>query len=222
MLSLPPAGVAAPRPDAPLLSVGASAAAGRTEPVAALADEAGFPLMIDLRPGLVILDSGKDQWVDDAHGLDLERSTLRERLGEAEALRLEGDGGLVEGRASKAELAEAPDEPTDQPALDRGEGVVDRRPGRQELMGLLMGGRVDVGEAERAQGPDHRPRRRQVAGAVVHARQDVAVEIEERHGSGDVAQDRRPEQQGAIGEPASVTLQPARHRRVLGSAPLPA
>ncbi|MBL7253534.1 hypothetical protein JKJ07_04345 [Actinoplanes sp. LDG1-01] len=29
---------------------------------AALADEAGFPLLIDLRPGLVILDSGKDLW----------------------------------------------------------------------------------------------------------------------------------------------------------------
>jgi hypothetical protein len=37
---------------------------------AALADDAGFPLLVDLRPGLVILDSGKDQWVDDAHGLD--------------------------------------------------------------------------------------------------------------------------------------------------------
>ena len=27
---------------------------------AALADDAGFPLLVDLRPGLVILDSGKD------------------------------------------------------------------------------------------------------------------------------------------------------------------
>lgn len=40
--------------------------------VATLADDAGFPLLVDLRPGLVILDSGKDQWVDDAHGLDLD------------------------------------------------------------------------------------------------------------------------------------------------------
>ena len=38
---------------------------------AALADEAGFPLMVDLRPGLVILDSGKDLWDADAHGLDV-------------------------------------------------------------------------------------------------------------------------------------------------------
>lgn len=30
--------------------------------VAALADEAGLPLGIDLRPGLVTLDSGKDRW----------------------------------------------------------------------------------------------------------------------------------------------------------------
>jgi hypothetical protein len=39
---------------------------------AALADDAGFPLLVDLRPGLVIIDSGKDQWEDDAHGLDLD------------------------------------------------------------------------------------------------------------------------------------------------------
>jgi hypothetical protein len=39
---------------------------------AALADGTGFPLLIDLRPGLVIIDSGKDQWVDDAHGLELD------------------------------------------------------------------------------------------------------------------------------------------------------
>ncbi|GAB2565418.1 hypothetical protein Aab01nite_85410 [Paractinoplanes abujensis] len=37
---------------------------------AALAGDAGFPLLIDLRPGLVILDSGKDQWEDGAY-LDL-------------------------------------------------------------------------------------------------------------------------------------------------------
>lgn len=43
---------------------------------AALADEAGFPLLIDLRPGLVILDSGKDQWDDDAHGLELDFTEL--------------------------------------------------------------------------------------------------------------------------------------------------
>ena len=36
---------------------------------AALADNIGFPLLVDLRPGLVIIDSGKDQWEDDAHGL---------------------------------------------------------------------------------------------------------------------------------------------------------
>ncbi len=43
---------------------------------AALADAAGFPLLIDLRPGLVIIDSGKDQWEHDAHGLDLEYTDL--------------------------------------------------------------------------------------------------------------------------------------------------
>lgn len=47
---------------------------------AELADEAGFPLLVDLRPGLVILDSGKDQWVDDAHGLDLDFTDLAARL----------------------------------------------------------------------------------------------------------------------------------------------
>ncbi|SDS57449.1 hypothetical protein SAMN04488543_1984 [Friedmanniella luteola] len=39
---------------------------------AALADARGFPLLVDVRPGLVVLDSGKDQWVDDAHGLELD------------------------------------------------------------------------------------------------------------------------------------------------------
>lgn len=43
---------------------------------AALAHEAGFPLLIDLRPGLVILDSGKDQWDKDAHGLELDFTDL--------------------------------------------------------------------------------------------------------------------------------------------------
>jgi hypothetical protein len=43
---------------------------------ALLADDAGFPLLVDLRPGLVILDSGKDQWDDDAHGLELDFTAL--------------------------------------------------------------------------------------------------------------------------------------------------
>ncbi|TDC50290.1 hypothetical protein E1212_15450 [Jiangella ureilytica] len=43
---------------------------------AALADATGFPLLVDLRPGLVIIDSGKDQWVDDAHGLELDFTDL--------------------------------------------------------------------------------------------------------------------------------------------------
>jgi hypothetical protein len=43
---------------------------------AALAVAAGFPLLIDLRPGLVIIDSGKDQWEADAHGLELQFSEL--------------------------------------------------------------------------------------------------------------------------------------------------
>jgi hypothetical protein len=41
-----------------------------------LADDAGFPLLVDLRPGLVILDSGKDLWERDAHGLDIEFDDL--------------------------------------------------------------------------------------------------------------------------------------------------
>ena len=43
---------------------------------AALADDAGFPLLVDLRPGLVIIDSGKDQWEYDAHGLELDFTDL--------------------------------------------------------------------------------------------------------------------------------------------------
>jgi hypothetical protein len=44
--------------------------------VAALADDSGFPLLVDLRPGLVIIDSGKDQSDQDAHGLDLDFNDL--------------------------------------------------------------------------------------------------------------------------------------------------
>ncbi len=47
---------------------------------AALAVEAGFPLLIDLRPGLVIIDSGKDQWEGEAHGLDLDFTDLAANL----------------------------------------------------------------------------------------------------------------------------------------------
>src|SRR5215207_240629 len=48
--------------------------------VAALADDAGFPLLIDLRPGLVIIDSGKDQSEDDAHGFELDFTDLAGNL----------------------------------------------------------------------------------------------------------------------------------------------
>ena len=47
---------------------------------AALADGTGFPLLVDLRPGLVIIDSGKDQWEGDAHGLELDFTDLAENL----------------------------------------------------------------------------------------------------------------------------------------------
>ena len=47
---------------------------------AALANDAGFALLVDLRPGLVILDSGKDQWDDDAHGIELDFTDLARNL----------------------------------------------------------------------------------------------------------------------------------------------
>jgi len=47
---------------------------------AALAGDTGFPLLVDLRPGLVIIDSGKDQWQDDAHGLELDFTDLAGNL----------------------------------------------------------------------------------------------------------------------------------------------
>jgi hypothetical protein len=47
---------------------------------AALADEVGFPLLIDVRPGLVILDSGKDQSDAEAHGLVLDFTALAATL----------------------------------------------------------------------------------------------------------------------------------------------
>lgn len=47
---------------------------------AALADDAGFPLLVDLRPGLVVIDSGKDQWDVDAHGLDVDFTDLARRI----------------------------------------------------------------------------------------------------------------------------------------------
>jgi hypothetical protein len=47
---------------------------------AALADDAGFPLLVDLRPGLVIFDSGKDLWEADAHGLEVDFADLAQNL----------------------------------------------------------------------------------------------------------------------------------------------
>ncbi len=47
---------------------------------AALADDTGFPMLVDLRPGLVIIDSGKDQADDDAHGLELDFTDLAGNL----------------------------------------------------------------------------------------------------------------------------------------------
>ncbi len=47
---------------------------------ATLADDAGFPWLVDARPGLVIIDSGKDQWDGDAHGLELDFSDLAGKL----------------------------------------------------------------------------------------------------------------------------------------------
>lgn len=47
---------------------------------ATLAADVGFPLLIDLRPGLVIIDSGKDQWDNDAHGLGIEFTDLAEQI----------------------------------------------------------------------------------------------------------------------------------------------
>lgn len=47
---------------------------------AALAAKAGFPLLIDLRPGLVIIDSGKDQWEAAAHGLEVDFTDLAAQI----------------------------------------------------------------------------------------------------------------------------------------------
>ncbi|MGC5627252.1 VOC family protein [Georgenia sp. Z1344] len=47
---------------------------------AQIAHDAGFPLLIDLRQGLVVLDSGKDRWEPDAHGLDLDFTLVAERI----------------------------------------------------------------------------------------------------------------------------------------------
>lgn len=44
--------------------------------VASLADAVGLPMLIDLRPGLVIIDTGKDCWDVDAHGLELDFTVL--------------------------------------------------------------------------------------------------------------------------------------------------
>ena len=62
---------------------------------AALADGAGFPLLVDLRPGLVIIDSRKDQADADAHGLDLDFTDLAGHLqGVARELGATADPGL--------------------------------------------------------------------------------------------------------------------------------
>ncbi|MTD12894.1 hypothetical protein GIS00_02900 [Nakamurella sp. YIM 132087] len=64
------AAMACYRVDSPEQQVQLAVAAARC------ADVAEFPLLIDLRPGLVVMDSGKDQADADAHGLDLDFSDL--------------------------------------------------------------------------------------------------------------------------------------------------
>jgi hypothetical protein len=62
---------------------------------ATMAHEVGFPLMIDLRPGLVILDSGKDQWEPEGHGLNLDFMALAGRIqATARELGAVADAGL--------------------------------------------------------------------------------------------------------------------------------
>ncbi|QNN52545.1 VOC family protein [Nocardioides mesophilus] len=62
---------------------------------AALAHDAGFPLLVDLRPGLVVIDSAKDQWEEDAHGLELDFIDLAADLqAAARALGATADPGL--------------------------------------------------------------------------------------------------------------------------------
>jgi hypothetical protein len=62
---------------------------------AARAEDAGFPLLVDLRPGLVVLDSGKDQWERDAHGLDLDFTDLAAQVqAAARGLGATADPGL--------------------------------------------------------------------------------------------------------------------------------
>jgi hypothetical protein len=68
---------------------------------AALADDAGFPLLVDLRPGLVILDSGKDQADDDAHGLELDFTDL---AGDLQTAARELGATADAGRARFAQL----------------------------------------------------------------------------------------------------------------------
>lgn len=62
---------------------------------AKLAHDTGFPLLIDLRPGLVIFDSGKDQSDAAAHGLALDFADLAGDLqSAARALGATADPGL--------------------------------------------------------------------------------------------------------------------------------
>lgn len=53
---------------------------GLVTAAARLADAAGVALLVDVRPGLVVLDSGKDQWEDDVHAPDVDVRVLAARL----------------------------------------------------------------------------------------------------------------------------------------------
>lgn len=54
---------------------------GLLEAVARTAADVGFPLLLDVRPGLVIVDTGKDRWERAAHGLDVEFTDLAAHIG---------------------------------------------------------------------------------------------------------------------------------------------
>jgi hypothetical protein len=67
-------------------------------------------LLVDLRPGLVIIDSGKDQWADDANGLDLDFTDLAANLqAAARELGATADPGLPRFAQLVLDAADAAD-----------------------------------------------------------------------------------------------------------------
>jgi len=148
--------------------------------VAEVADDTGFPLLVDLRPGLVLVDSGKDRADADAHGLDLDFVDVAARVQSA----ARAAGGVAD--VSVPRFVQIMIDATDVTAVRAFWAAVlgyvaDRRDGLADLVDPRRLGPVvlfqdlDAGDTERRSQRDRQHLRLEVPHDLVEARVAAAL-----------------------------------------------